>query len=99
MTHFLIFLLAIFASNLFTDHLSDMKLHGAQKFRYFRGRVSQACPIIILALASILPVTSFAQSAPQVIVAEVRMADWFDSIEALGTLRANETVVLTASVT
>lgn len=43
----------------------------------------------------------FAQSSqpPGVIVSEVREQEWYDPLEALGTLRANETVVLTASVT
>ncbi len=36
---------------------------------------------------------------PSVIVSEAQSALWFDHIEALGTLRANETVLLTASVT
>ncbi|MCU7795748.1 MAG: efflux RND transporter periplasmic adaptor subunit [Candidatus Thiodiazotropha sp. (ex Semelilucina semeliformis)] len=37
--------------------------------------------------------------APQVIVAEVREADFVDRIEALGTLKANESVALTVNVT
>ncbi|MEJ2691970.1 MAG: efflux RND transporter periplasmic adaptor subunit [Candidatus Thiodiazotropha sp.] len=37
--------------------------------------------------------------APQVIVAEVRQTEFLDRIEALGTLKANESVLLTANVT
>ncbi len=40
-----------------------------------------------------------APSPPAVFVAEVRVARFSDQIEALGTLRANESLVLTASVT
>jgi membrane fusion protein (multidrug efflux system) len=53
------------------------------------------------ALAALaLPVLAQAAPAdPGVIVAEVRMAQLVDRIEALGTLRANESVELTATVT
>jgi membrane fusion protein (multidrug efflux system) len=37
--------------------------------------------------------------APQVIVAEVRAEEFFDHIEALGTLKANESVQVTVNVT
>lgn len=46
-----------------------------------------------------IPLQSLAQTAPDVVVFKVQTEDWSDRIEALGTLRANETVVLTASVT
>jgi membrane fusion protein, multidrug efflux system len=39
------------------------------------------------------------KSAPQVIVAEVKLAAFIDRIEALGTLKANESVALTVNVT
>jgi membrane fusion protein, multidrug efflux system len=39
------------------------------------------------------------KQAPLVIIAEVRESDFVDRIEALGTLRANESVLLTANVT
>ncbi|MCB0353749.1 MAG: efflux RND transporter periplasmic adaptor subunit [Bdellovibrionales bacterium] len=43
---------------------------------------------------------TLAQSPPvSVIVSKTENGEWYDAIEALGTLRANETVVLTASVT
>jgi membrane fusion protein (multidrug efflux system) len=52
-------------------------------------------------MISLLAVTSTATGAPppSVIVAEVRLVDFVDRVEALGTLRANESVRLTASVT
>ena len=40
-----------------------------------------------------------APDGPEVIVYRTKAENWTDTIQALGTLRANETVVLTASVT
>jgi membrane fusion protein (multidrug efflux system) len=57
-------------------------------------------PHVLLLLASLfLSATIVLAQDPAVIVYEVQEEPWSDSIEALGTLRANETVVLTASVT
>jgi membrane fusion protein (multidrug efflux system) len=48
----------------------------------------------------LMPVHAWAQRAtPQVIVAPVKKEQFYDVIEALGTLRANETVALTSTVT
>ncbi|MEJ2592197.1 MAG: efflux RND transporter periplasmic adaptor subunit [Candidatus Thiodiazotropha sp.] len=54
------------------------------------------CLLLIL-----IPSLSAAQAkpAPLVIVAEVREVDFVDRIEALGTLKANESVALTVNVT
>lgn len=61
--------------------------------------------MIIMAGANLIPANSFAQSpkrpppVPSVIVEEARKEKIFDTIEALGNLRANETVNLNALVT
>jgi membrane fusion protein (multidrug efflux system) len=53
---------------------------------------------ILLALLLLPP--AFASAAgPDVIVAEAKSEPWADRTEALGTLRANESVVVTANVT
>lgn len=58
-------------------------------------------PSFILLLLAVLVAPEFALANPpaQVIVYEAKKEKWFDAIEALGTLIANETVVLTANVT
>ncbi|MEJ2455260.1 MAG: efflux RND transporter periplasmic adaptor subunit [Candidatus Thiodiazotropha sp.] len=63
-------------------------------------RTRIACGIILLAWIS-APAIVMAQDtpAPQVIVAEVRQKAFIDRIEALGTLKANESVALTVNVT
>lgn len=57
----------------------------------------------ILLVVSLIVSSSFATGAapppPAVFVAEVKLAQFADRLEALGTLRANESVILTASVT
>ncbi len=55
--------------------------------------------ILAVLLLFVSAVTTTASAAPGVIVAEVREAPWADRTEALGTLRANESVVITANVT
>lgn len=60
-------------------------------------------PTLRLLVLCVLAGTALAQAAAkpptQVIVAEARLAPFTDRIEALGSLRANESVSLTASVT
>ncbi|MES2729062.1 MAG: efflux RND transporter periplasmic adaptor subunit [Pseudomonadota bacterium] len=65
-------------------------------------------PIILTCIAICVATAALAQPkgpqskapvTPSVIVAPVRMGDFSDKIEALGTLRANETVTLTATIT
>ncbi|GAB5467928.1 MAG: efflux RND transporter periplasmic adaptor subunit [Rhodospirillales bacterium] len=46
-----------------------------------------------------LPLQAVAQQPPQVIVEQVRLDSFEDRVEALGTLRANESVDLTAKIT
>ncbi|MBK1630619.1 efflux transporter periplasmic adaptor subunit [Thiohalocapsa halophila] len=53
---------------------------------------------ILLALLLLSPAAALA-AGPDVIVAEARSEPWADRTEALGTLRANESVVITATVT
>lgn len=56
--------------------------------------------LVGLAIFSFLPLQAIAQKGPQpVIVATARKDTFSDQVEALGTLRANETVTLTATVT
>jgi membrane fusion protein (multidrug efflux system) len=58
--------------------------------------------ILALTLFAVFPLSASAQQqkAPQtVIVTQARSDNFTDSVEALGTLRANETVTLTATVT
>jgi membrane fusion protein (multidrug efflux system) len=50
-------------------------------------------------LLSAFGATAVAAPPPQVVVAEVRKEPFVDRVEALGTLRANEMVVLTANAT
>jgi membrane fusion protein (multidrug efflux system) len=50
-------------------------------------------------LAALLAAATGAAEPPAVIVAEVRLADFVDRVEALGTLRANESVEITSAVT
>jgi membrane fusion protein, multidrug efflux system len=52
---------------------------------------------LLAGLAGMLPAAAAAPT--QVIVAEAKRLPFVDSIEALGTLRANESIALTASVT
>lgn len=54
------------------------------------------CGLLILCSAS---VTAAPSPPPPVFVAEARLDQFVDRVEALGTLRANESVVLTAQVT
>lgn len=53
---------------------------------------------ILLALLLLPPALAVA-AGPDVIVAEAKSEPWTDRTEALGTLRANESVVVTANVT
>ncbi len=55
--------------------------------------------ISILSLQTALPSLAEDKPAPQVIAAQVRETEFVDRIEALGTLKANESVELTANVT
>lgn len=48
---------------------------------------------------SLLPVFAFAQSPPSVIGTRAEMTTWSDPLEALGTLSADESVTLSATVT
>jgi membrane fusion protein (multidrug efflux system) len=59
-------------------------------------RLLPVCALLLLAGAS---ARAEAADLPGVIVAEVRVAPFADRVEALGTLRAVESVTLTASVT
>lgn len=52
----------------------------------------------IVIILSLFCCASFAQEPTEVIVAHAEKKKWFDTIEALGTLSATETVALTASV-
>jgi membrane fusion protein (multidrug efflux system) len=54
---------------------------------------------VSLLLLPTLSMAAPASAAPGVIVAEVTETPWADRTEALGTLRANESVVITANVT
>jgi membrane fusion protein (multidrug efflux system) len=57
---------------------------------------------IVLLKAALLAYSAYTTAAPpppMVIVAEAQLADFADRVESLGTLRANESVQLTASVT
>lgn len=67
------------------------------------NRIVPRCLALLSTMAvliSLSPVPALAQRGPQqVIVTTVRQGDFVDRIEALGTLRANETVTLTATVT
>lgn len=62
-----------------------------------RGRSWPAVLFVLLALLCWAPLATAAPT--EVIVAEARRVPFVDDIEALGTLRANESVALTASVT
>lgn len=53
----------------------------------------------ILMLLSLAPTAGFARDAPGVIVAEARLESIAERVEALGTLRARESVVITSTVT
>jgi membrane fusion protein (multidrug efflux system) len=55
--------------------------------------------LITLALSLGAPVSGPARQPTPVIVAEAEIKQLFDRVEALGTLRANETVEITAAVT
>lgn len=57
------------------------------------------CFLVLLPLLIPISIAAGERPAPQVIVAEVREADFVDRIEALGTLKANESVALTVNVT
>lgn len=58
------------------------------------------CRRMIAALLLVtLPIASLAQSEPSVIGVRATLAAWSDPIEALGTLRADESVTLSATVT
>ncbi|MCB1774069.1 MAG: efflux RND transporter periplasmic adaptor subunit [Gammaproteobacteria bacterium] len=50
-------------------------------------------------VAALIPPGALSAQAVPVIVAEVRVVTFVDEVEALGTLRANESITLTASVT
>ncbi len=53
---------------------------------------------VVLSLLLLLPAVA-TSAAPAVIVAEAKPTSWADRTEALGTLRADESVVITANVT
>jgi membrane fusion protein (multidrug efflux system) len=55
-------------------------------------------PILALVLPAVFSSPAAAQEAVSVVVAEVKAERFVDRVEALGTLRANETVDLTATV-
>ncbi|WP_141440885.1 efflux RND transporter periplasmic adaptor subunit [Vreelandella titanicae] len=55
--------------------------------------------LALLPLTLLLSSVAFAQSAPSVIGTRAIMTTWSDPIEALGTLRADESVTLSATVT
>lgn len=55
--------------------------------------------LFITILLVISAITTAASPPPMVIVAEAKLSDFSDRVESLGTLRANESVRLTASVT
>lgn len=70
--------------------------------RSVRGNPAPWLVALGLGIAALTPTPAVhAQQGqpPAVIVAEARMAPWVDRVEALGTLRANEAVDLTAPVT
>lgn len=58
-------------------------------------RLFVTCGLVLFGFAA----SAATPPTPKVIVSEVRIAHFIDSVEALGTLRATESVTLTASVT
>jgi membrane fusion protein (multidrug efflux system) len=64
----------------------------------YRHLIDHLVPFLVIYAVA---VNTWAQGkpAPQVIVAEVRAEEFIDRIEALGTLKANESVQLTVNVT
>lgn len=71
----------------------------------FSRKVMKKLTLVALAAIVLLPPAVWAQGrpqaqqAPQVIVASVTQREFSDTVEALGTTRANETVRITANVT
>jgi membrane fusion protein (multidrug efflux system) len=63
-----------------------------------RVTIAFALMPVLLALLLLAPAVAFA-AGPDVIVAEAGSEPWADRTEALGTLRADESVVITATVT
>ncbi len=73
----------------------------AHYLEYIGKLLLEKMPRLLLTMA-VLTCSATAIGAPPppaVIVAEARLADFMDRVESLGTLRANESVRLTASVT
>ncbi len=77
--------------------MTQTATHPARRLIDRRGLLRLGLAAASLALA--LPATALAQAVPQVIVEQVRIDSFEDQVEALGTLRANESVDLTAKVT
>ena len=57
------------------------------------------CLLLSATLLGTAPASVLASEPPSVIVYEIKELAWSDTIESLGTLRANETVTLTTTVT
>ena len=54
---------------------------------------------VLLAAGLQTPVNTYGKQPPPVIISEVRLDTFHDRVEALGTLRANESVTITATIT
>jgi membrane fusion protein (multidrug efflux system) len=84
---------------------TDDPLGGRDRLRHHERRMAQDPVEVdnlfapILLVLGLLPGMALAAAAPEVIVAPVVSAPFEDRIEALGTLRANESIKLTAKVT
>lgn len=63
------------------------------------GHTLERFLLLLLLYSAVFAVSAQQKPAPQVIVAEVGRMDFVDRIEALGTLKANESVQLTVNVT
>ena len=55
--------------------------------------------LVLLCMAVIISKSTWAQSPPPVIAARVTLTSWSDPIKALGTLEADESITLSATVT
>lgn len=63
------------------------------------SRIAGLAGATLLLLAAAVAIAAPEQSPPEVIVAEAQLARFVDRVEALGTLKANESVAVTAVVT
>ena len=80
----------------FRSRIASMKYKKLQRVAG-RWHWRAGCVAVALSFSCLQP--SIAQQLTQVIVEQVRLDDFQDRVEALGTLKANESVELTAKVT